>query len=251
MTIRKKLLAIASLLLVCGTTMVLSQGAGPGLLTTLSATYQVPIVTTGPLNTNTTLATLKTFIQSGGTAGPISATTIVASGVITPTGGIAAAGGFTASPHLVMTGNWKPLAITDGTEVTCTTTTTYVAQVFVPANMTVTGVALVNATAVAGNLTVGLATSAGAPITAAQSATTAASGTAAYQRVPFATPYAAVGPATYYVQLQCNNTGYKFRAHTVGDFPTQTQTSGTYGTIIAFTPASTFTTAVGPVASFY
>lgn len=178
-------------------------------------------------------------------------TSLSSSGPYTPTGGVAAAGGFSVSPRLVMTGNWKPLAITDGTEVTCVITTTYVAELFVPANMTVTGISVVNATAVAGNVTAGLADSTGAPITAAQSASTAASGTAAYQRIPFAAPFAAKGPATYYVQLQCNNTGYKFRAHTVGDFGTQSQTSGTYGTIVSFTPAGTFTTAVGPVASLY
>lgn len=177
--------------------------------------------------------------------------TSASTGAITPTGGVGPAGGFTNSPRLVMTGNWKPLAITDGVEVTCVATTTYIAEVHVPANTTVTGVSLVNATAVAGNVTVTLANSAGVPIAAALSASTAASGTAAYQRIPFAAPYAALGPATYYVMTQCNNTGYKFRAHTVGDFSTQSVTSGTYGTFATFTPAGTFTTAVGPVASFY
>lgn len=177
--------------------------------------------------------------------------TFSSTGAYTPTGGIGPAAGFTISPRLVMTGNWKPLAITDGTEVTCVATTTYVAELFIPANMTVTGVALVNATAVAGNIQVGLATSAGAPIAAALSASTAASGTAVYQRVPFATPYAAKGPATYYVQLQCNNVGYKFRSHTIGDFGAQSQAAGTFGTFVSFAPAGTFTTAVGPVASLY
>lgn len=198
-----------------------------GTLTTLS--------TTG-------LATLASATVTG---------TLTATGGIATTGGVGPAGGFANSARLVMSGNWKPLAITDGVEVTCVATTTYVAEVFVPANMTVTGVALVNATAVAGNVQVGLATSAGAPIAAALSASTAASGTAAYQRIPFAVAYAAKGPATYYIQLQCNNTGYKFRAHTVGDFSTQSQTSGVFGTFASFSPAGTFTTAVGPIASFY
>lgn len=178
-------------------------------------------------------------------------TTLSASSPFTPTGGLAAAGGFSIDPKLVMTGNWKPLAITDGTEVTCVVTTTYIAEVFVPANMTVTGISLINATAVAGNVQVSMADSTGAPIAGALTASTAASGTAAYQRVPFAAPWAAKGPATYYVMLQCNNTGYKFRAHTVGDFIAQSVTSGTFGTFASFTPASTFTTAVGPAASFY
>lgn len=177
--------------------------------------------------------------------------TLGVTGVLTPTGGVAAGGGFTIAPNLVHTGAWKPLAITDGSENTASVTETYIAQVFVPANCTVTGVAVVNATAVAGNITVALADSTGAPIAAAKSASTAASGTAAYQRVDFAAPYAAKGPATYYVMLQSNNTGYKFRTHTVGDFRTTKQTAQTYGTLTSFTVPTTFTTAVGPVASLY
>lgn len=165
--------------------------------------------------------------------------------------GAAPAGGFTYAPNLVSTGNWKPLAITDGTSTTCVATTTYIGQIFIPANATLTGVSIVNSTAVAGNVTVQLADSTGAPIAAAKSATTAASGTAAYQRIPFAVAYAAVGPATYYVMMQCDNTSELFRTHTVGDFRTQSVTSGVYGTFAAFTPATTFTTAVAPVASLY
>lgn len=162
-----------------------------------------------------------------------------------------AAVGQSVAPNLVATGNWKPLAITDGSEVACVATTTYIAQLYIPTGMTVTGVSLVNGTAVAGNVQVQLADSTGAPIAAAVSASTAQAGTAAYQRIPFAVAYAAKGPATYYVMLQCNNTAARFRAHTVGDFRTTSVTSGTYGTFAAFTPPTTFTTAVGPVASLY
>jgi hypothetical protein len=161
-----------------------------------------------------------------------------------------AASGQSIAANLVHTGNWKPLAITDGTDAACVATTTFVAQLYVPARMTITGVAIVNGTAVAGNVQVGLADSTGAPITAALSASTAQSGTGAYQRIPFAAPYTA-NPGTYYVQLQCNNASARFRAHTVGDFRTTTQTSGTYGTFVSFTPPTTFTTAVGPVGSLY
>lgn len=51
-----------------GTGFAFSQ-AGQGILTSLSAAYLVPIQTTGAYNNATTLATLKTFIQSGGTPG--------------------------------------------------------------------------------------------------------------------------------------------------------------------------------------
>lgn len=188
-------------------------------------------------------------LEVGGTLTVDGASTLT--GVVTPTAGVAAAGGFSAYSQLLHTGAWKPLAITDGTENTASVSETYIAQVFVPCNMTITGISIVNATAVAGNITVSLYDSTGAPIAAAKSASTAAAGTAAYQRVPFAVAYAAKGPATYYVALQCNNTGQKFRTHTVGDFGAVKQTAQTYGTFTSVTPPTTFTTAVGPIAQLY
>lgn len=199
---------------------------GIQLLASLAGTEQVVLNYPCTVSCGVTTATLKTYVNS-------------------------AAAGQSIAPNLVSTGNFTPLAITDGTETTCVATTTYVSQIFVPAGVTITGVSIVNATAVAGNVTVGLADSTGALITAARSASTAASGTAAYQRIPFAAPYSAPGPATYYVMLQCNNTGMKFRTHTVGDFRTTSQTGGTYGTFVALTVPTTFTTAVGPIASLY
>jgi hypothetical protein len=172
-------------------------------------------------------------------------------GTFTPVGGILNPTGNSVNPRLVMTGNYKPTAITDGTEKTAVTTETYIAQLFVPCHMTVTGIAIINATAVAGNITVGLYSNLGVPITAAKSPSTAAAGTAAYQRVPFAAPYVAVGPGTHYVALQCDNGGMKFRAHAVGDFGATKQTGQVYGTFTAVTVPTTFTADVGPIASLY
>lgn len=74
---------------------------------------------------------------------------------------------------------------------------------------------------------------------------------AAYQRIPFAAPWAAVGPATYFILLQNNNTGNRFRTHAYGDFGASVKTGETYGTFTSVTPPSTFTTAKGPIASLY
>lgn len=189
------------------------------------------------------------FLMTQGTqtvAGSTSFTT-----AITPTGGIAAAGGFSTSPRGIHTNERGAFATSDGTNVTASTTTTYIAEIYVPNNMTITGIALFNGTAVAGNVTVGLASSSGAPIAAALSASTAQTGTTAYQLIPFATPYAAVGPATYYIQVQFNNSGANFRAHVLGTIGTTTQTGQTYGTMTSFTPPTTFTTNVGPIAGLY
>lgn len=179
-------------------------------------------------------------------------TTLGVTGIITPTGGVAAAGGFSTSPRNWHTGASKPLATTDGTDYTVVATEVIIAEVFVPSNATITGVALFNGSAVAGNVKVGLANSAGAVV--ATSASTAQSGTDAYQLVPFTGTYAAVGPATYYV-LAIGDTGggtSKINTHIIGSFGGSKQTGQVYATgFTTITPPTTFTTALAPMASLY
>jgi hypothetical protein len=159
--------------------------------------------------------------------------------------------GLTASPRMIATGGLPADAAGSGNDSTPVITETYVSEIFIPCNMTVTGVALFNGSDVTGNVTVGLATSAGAPIAAAQSASTAGSGTDAYQRVPFAAPYAALGPATYYLQVQYDSGTARYNTHTVGNFGVLVQTAQTYGALTSFTPPTTFVTNVANIASLY
>jgi hypothetical protein len=172
-------------------------------------------------------------------------------GVITPVGGLAAAGGFSVSPRSLWIGQTAPQVSTDFNNSTPSTTETYVSEIFIPCNMTVTGVALFNGTDVTGNVTVGLATSAGAPITAAKSASTAGSGTDAIQLVPFASPYAAVGPATYYIQVQYSSATARYNTHVLGKHGVLVQTGQTYGTLTSFTAPTTFVTNVSNVGGLY
>lgn len=172
-------------------------------------------------------------------------------GVVTPTGGIAAAGGFSVSPRGWWVGQTAPQVSTDFNNSTPSITETYVSEIFVPCNCTITGVALFNGTDVTGNVTVGLATSAGAPIAAAKSASTAGSGTDALQRVPFAAPYAAVGPATYFIQVQYSSATARYNTHVIGNHGVLVQTAQTYGTLTSFTAPTTFVTVVGNVAALY
>lgn len=172
-------------------------------------------------------------------------------GVLTPTGGVAAAGGFSASPRGMWIGQTAPQVSTDFNNSTPSTTETYVSEIFVPCNMTITGVALFNGTDVTGNVTVGLATSAGAPIAAAKSASTAGSGTDAIQRIPFAVAYAALGPATYYIQVQYSSATARYNTHVIGNHGVLVQTTQTYGTLTSFTAPSTFVTVVSNVGGLY
>ena len=186
------------------------------------------------------------------TPSTVVATTISASGITTPTGGVAAAAGGSISPRNIYSCAQPAIATTSGTDSTPSVTEQYAAEVFVPANMTVTGVAYFGGSATgSGNIQISMYTAAGVAITAAQTASTAISATDAYQLVPFAVAWAAVGPATYYINEQFNNTGTRFNTHTVGSCGAGKLTGTTFGTFAAQTMPTTFTTALGPIASLY
>jgi hypothetical protein len=167
--------------------------------------------------------------------------------------GLNPSGGFTVSPRTVHTGGVPATATTSGTNITDTVATTiYFAECFVPCNMTVTGIALFNGTAVAGNGKVILYNSAGVKV--GQSISTAMSGTTAYQLIPLTATYAALGPATYFIGCIFDTTTHDLRHHTLGTFATGTLASVTYATDSTLTPivpTTTFTAAVGPIASLY
>lgn len=171
---------------------------------------------------------------------------------LTATGGIVAAGGYTALPYLVHTGGMKATLSTDGTDATPSTTETYVAQIFVPCNMSVTGISIFNGSATgSGNVTGYLMSSDGAA-QIATTASTAISGTDAYQRIAWTGgPIAVKGPATYFLATQYNNTASRFNTHLFGDFPAGKITSTVYGTFASFTVPTTFTASLGPYASLY
>ena len=160
-------------------------------------------------------------------------------------GGVNAIGGHNASS----TGDAPAMVATVGTDTTPSITETYVARVFLPTNATVTGVAILNGSLVAGNVMAILYNAAGVPV--AQSASTAQAGAAGYQQIAFTAPFAAQGPGRYFIGVQCNNVGARLRTHAVGVFPAFKKTGETFGTATALTTVSTFTTAVGPIASTY
>lgn len=176
--------------------------------------------------------------------------TLGVTGVLTPTGGVAAAGGFSVSPRNCHSGGNPAMLSTDGTDATPANTEVYIAEVFVPANCTLTGVGVMNGSVASGNIKVGLANSAGAVV--ATSASTAMSGTDAYQKIAFTGTYAAVGPATYYILEFVDNGTARINCHTLGTFGAAKQTGQTYATgFTTITPPTTFTTGLGPIASLY
>lgn len=181
------------------------------------------------------------YVEADGLSGP-NGTALRSTGGVGP---IVGSSGIT----VFHSGDAAPPTTTTGTDTTPVVTETYITRVFVQLNSTLTGISLLNGSAVAGNITVALLNSAGAVV--AQSASTVQAGIAGYQQVPFATPYAAKGPAIHWIAVQCNNTGARIRTHTLGNFTAAKQTGQTYGTFTAFVSPNTFTTNVGPIADTY
>lgn len=170
--------------------------------------------------------------------------------VISPQG-VGAVDGLAVSPRTVHTGDVPAITATQGTDTTPVVTETYIAEIRVPATMDVSGIAILNGSAVAGNVTLALADSNGNQVSGAVTASTAQAGTAGYQKIPFARAVKVFGPATYYVQAQFDSTSARFRSHAVGVFGAGKLTSQTYGTLPGFTVPTTFTASLGPVASLY
>jgi microcystin-dependent protein len=197
--------------------------------------------------------TIRIANTSTGAVTIVPATTVT--GAITPTGGIAAAGGFSATPRNVHTGGNPAMLSTDGTNTDAVVTELYVAEVFIPANCTVTGAAVLWGTNTNGNAKVALYNSSGTRV--ALSASTDVSGYtgASYgTRIAFSGTYAAVGPATYFLGVICDDNTNDVRTHTLGNFGAGKTTGLVYATEAGYatiTPPTTFTTAEGPIATLY
>lgn len=194
------------------------------------------------INTAFPITTSSTITATGG---------ITATAAITDTGGIAGPG---TQPTVFHSGGYQPPATTGTTSTQLVTTDTYFAEVFVPVNTTITGVSVLNGTTTSAslNLNVGLANSAGT-IVASSATTTAQAAANAYQKIPFSTPYTAVGPAKYFVAVQGSATTGYIATHTIGNFGATLITSETYGTFVtsASYSTTTFTASRGPVADTY
>jgi hypothetical protein len=178
--------------------------------------------------------------------GAASATTINSSGNVT-VGGLVGPGTQSTVFH---TGGVGPGVAAFGTDTTPVVTETYICQVDIPENATLTGLSVLNGSAVSGNIQVGLANSAGA-VVASSASTNAGSGTNAYQAIPFSTTYTAVGPAKYFALVQYSATTARYRTHILGNFGAAKKTSETYGTLTTVTPPTTFATAGAIVCDTY
>lgn len=163
------------------------------------------------------------------------------------------------SPRNVHTGGEPAIATTSGTDATPVITEIYLAELFLPASALVTGIAIFNGSAVTDDVKVALFNAQGTMLAtnAVADAGTLQAGTDAYQRVPFSAAVRVVGPQSLWVGLIFDGTTSRFNTHTVGNFGAGKLTGHVYGTAFATTAISglvmptTFTTALGPIASLY
>lgn len=165
-------------------------------------------------------------------------------------GGVPAGGLLSASPRNFAIGGLVPAVSTDFTNATPVITEVYFGEVFVGCNVLATGIAVFNGSDVTGNMKLGLYDSAGALL--AQTASTAGSGTDAYQRVPFTATINLIGPATYYIANSFSSATARYNSPPLGSFGTGVSTAQVYGTLpTTITPPTTFTTNISPIASLY
>jgi len=170
------------------------------------------------------------------------------------TSGVAAVRGQTISPRLCHTGGIPAQVSTDGTELDIVVTELYVGQVYVPADMTVTGVSIMTGTNTNGNAKVCLFDSAGVRVAISASTDVSSFAADSYNDIAFSAAYSAKGPATYYVGIICDDNTNDLNTHTFGKFNAGKITGLVYATEAGYatiTPPSTFTTALAPIASLY
>lgn len=152
---------------------------------------------------------------------------------------------------------WLPkVAVTEGTSTTPSTTTTYLSQVFVPVNTLVTGINVLNAATVGTNSwTLAIFDDTGAPLATTLLTGTTTSGASAFQQIALTAPITLKGPGTYWLGGTMNGTTDRFytipAAGAWGGLLAGSVTGQTFGSVVAVTLPTTFTTAKGIIAYTY
>src|SRR5580658_1270420 len=235
----------------CACAVATSQSSSPvnDQSNTLSA-YTVTTATASATeyldNTSQSTATLQLSAATKVT-GPLTVT-----GQATVTGGIkeistgaTAFTSFTTMP-VFLVGN-----ITDVTDISGQI---WFSQIFIPNSVTLTGICVLTGTATTDSFTMGLYNTAGTLVAHSALAGATLSNGSVPSCQTFTSTVNVFGPQSFYVAIQGNGTTaasfYVYGAHNNTGFQTGEQ-SGTFGTLAAITPTTSFTASVGPVMSVY
>lgn len=212
------------------------------------------------MNVSSTLGMLKRWLASFGN--PLSVSTLAASGATTLTSTLAVTGATTLTGGIVSTtlGRVSNIPVgavaygSLGTNAVHVAGTKYYSEIWLPANKTVTGIGVLNgATVGTDKLIVALANSAGTVVANSALAGTTTSGANGFQEIAFTGTYAAVGPARYWIIIQCNGTTDTTRRIATSTYLNWTgSAAGAFGTLGAsITPPTSTTADVGPIAYLY
>lgn len=156
--------------------------------------------------------------------------------------------------HATIDGNLGTLSSL-GTNTTMVNGTMYYADVFLPVvGQVLTGIGALNGTtAGTNNGLVALFDNAGVLLASSALAGALSSGANAFQERAFTATYTVVRPGRYFIGYQQNGTTATMRTVATATWINLLTGSaaGTFGTIAALTPPTTFTADVGPIAYVY
>jgi hypothetical protein len=140
-----------------------------------------------------------------------------------------------------------------GTDAVHVAGSIYFAEIFLPANKTLTGIGVLNGSVVGtDNLIVGLYSSTGTLLRSSALAGALSAGADGFQEIPFTSTYAAVGPARYWLAVQCEGTTAATQRIATATYLNSTGSQvGVFGTMAAITPTATTTADVGPIGYVY
>lgn len=202
------------------------------------------------MNVNLTLSLLKRWIAALGSA--ISGTTGAFSSTLSVTGASTLSGGIVATTNAKISN--IPLGAVAlasiGTDAASVAGTVYYSEIFLPANKTITSIGLLNGTSVGTDKVIyGLYSSTGALLANTALAGTLGAGADSFQSIDLTAPYAAVGPARYFLALQVEGTSHanqRISANTYLNYAGSVV--GVFGTLPAtITPPTSTTAGAGPI----
>ena len=147
--------------------------------------------------------------------------------------------------------NVTPGVAATGTDTAGISTVTWITRVRVDQNALLTGIAfLIGATGTTDLAIVALYDPAGTLVANSALAGVTVGSPGVMQAIPFTSTYPAK-PGLYFIGVSTNGNHATIRTQAVGVGPTGQITGGTFGTLTALTPPTTFTANYGPVACTY
>ena len=152
---------------------------------------------------------------------------------------------------------WPALtSLTAGTDKTPVFGTRYTCSIFIPHNMTMTGIGYLIGSAGGTDKAIAELHDADGTLLAYSAVAGVTVGTlATFQELPFTAPVEVIGPGLYYLSITMNGTTARLRviptALEVSQIALTKSATGTFGTVGDLTVPTTFTADVGPIAYTY